>query len=77
MVDVKEAINGRKAIRGFLDKPVSKEILQEVLKLAVRAVSAVNAQPWEIAVITGEALKSVSDDNMDCKPGGQYKGVSR
>ncbi|WP_294145596.1 nitroreductase [uncultured Clostridium sp.] len=64
-MDVKDAINGRKAIRGFLDKPVPREILQEVLQLAARAVSAVNAQPWEIAVITGETLKFIRNDNMD------------
>lgn len=65
-MEVKEAISRRKAIRGFLDKPVPREILQEVLQLATRAVSAVNAQPWEIAVITGEILKTIREDNMDC-----------
>lgn len=40
MMQLKEGIQNRKSIRGYLDKPVSQETIQEVLKLATRAVSA-------------------------------------
>lgn len=56
----------RRSIRGFLDEPVPQEVLREVLRLATRAVSAVNAQPWEFAVVTGAALDALREDNLDC-----------
>ncbi len=36
-----------------------------MLRLATRAVSATNAQPWEIAVLTGEALDAIRADNVE------------
>ena len=65
-MELVKAITERHAIRGFSDKPVSKETLTEVLRLGTRAVSAVNCQPWEFAVITGDVLKAICEDNMDC-----------
>ena len=64
-MDLKTAIMERRSIRGFTDQPVSKETLKKVLQLAGRAVSAVNQQPWEFAVITGEMLKKISRENME------------
>ena len=62
-MELRKAILQRKSIRGFLDKPVPRDILEEVLKLAQRAVSAVNSQPWLVHVITGESLQKVAEDN--------------
>ena len=45
-MELREAILQRKSIRGFLDKPVARDTLEEVLKLAQRAVSGKNSQPW-------------------------------
>ena len=36
-----------------------KEILEEILNIATRAPSAMNTQPWEIAVVTGEVLDNI------------------
>ena len=63
-MELKEAILQRKAIRGFLPEPVSRETLEEVLKLAQRAVSAVNSQPWMVHVVTGEPLEKLRADNV-------------
>lgn len=65
-MELKSAITQRRSIRGFTDKAISKETLTEVLHLATRAVSAVNCQPWEFAVVTGEVLQAIAKDNMDC-----------
>ena len=32
-----EVVLGRRSIRGFLDKPVSKELIAEVIEVAMRA----------------------------------------
>mgnify|MGYP004683635711 FL=1 len=63
-MDIKQAINDRRSIRAFTKEPVTQEILQEVLTLATRAVSAVNAQPWEFAVAAGDVLEAIRQDNI-------------
>jgi nitroreductase len=55
-MDIIEAIQFRKSIRGFKPDPVEKSIIREIIDIAVRAPSAMNTQPWEFFVITGEAL---------------------
>lgn len=55
-MDIMEAISQRKSIRGFKSDPVSRDILAKVLDAACRAPSAVNTQPWEFIVLTGDAL---------------------
>jgi len=42
---LREAIDQRYSVRGYLDKPVSKETLQEVLAHGMKAISSVNCQP--------------------------------
>lgn len=63
-MELKDAINQRRSIRGYLDTPVSKEVIREVLELAVRAVSGVNSQPWEFYVATGHKLDKIKEYNM-------------
>ena len=63
-MDVTQAITGRRSIRGFKPEPVSRETLRAVLSLATRAVSAVNAQPWEFSVVSGQVLEAIRQDNI-------------
>ena len=70
-MEVKDAINQRKSVRGFLDKPIEKEVLQQVLALASRAVSAHNAQPWEVAVVTGEPLQAIREAGREAYLNGE------
>ena len=58
-----EVINGRRSTRGFLDKPVSVEVLREVIELAVRAPSSMNTQPWHFHIVTGEVLDNIRREN--------------
>jgi nitroreductase len=55
-VDVYEAVDSRRAVRAFSDKPVPKEALERVLAAATRAPSSGNLQPWHVYVVAGEAL---------------------
>ena len=40
-----EVVNGRRSIRGYLDKPVPRDLIEEVLALAMRSPSSMNTQP--------------------------------
>lgn len=66
-----EAIKGRKSIRAYLDRPVEKETLREVLTLASRAVSATNAQPWEFYVAAGNPLEQLKEENIKAARAGE------
>ena len=55
-MDVYEAVRSRRAVRGFTDQPVPKEVLERVLSAAAWAPSGSNIQPWNIYVVTGAPL---------------------
>jgi nitroreductase len=55
-VDVYQAVQTRRAVRGFTDEPVPAEVLERVLSAAAWAPSGSNLQPWHIYVVTGEPL---------------------
>lgn len=60
-MDITEAIDQRRSIRGFKSDPVSKDVLTRILKLACRAPSASNSQPWEFIVLTGDVLNKIKE----------------
>lgn len=60
-----EVITGRRSIRGYLDKPVPRELIEEVLALAMRAPSSMNSQPWHFHVITGKPLDRIRAGNTE------------
>src|SRR3546814_6138058 len=41
-----DVVVGRRSIRGFLDKPVPKALIAEILEVAMRAPSSFNNQCW-------------------------------
>lgn len=56
---------GRRSIRGFLDKPVPRELIEEILELAMRAPSSFNNQCWNFTVVTGDPLDAIRQGNTD------------
>ena len=62
-MDVTQAITGRRSIRGFKPEPVSRGTLREVLSLATRAVSAVNAQPCKFCDATQTKTLEKTDEH--------------
>ncbi|SES86904.1 Nitroreductase [Marinobacter segnicrescens] len=60
-----QAIQERRSIRGFKDKPIPKELLEEIIELANRAPSSMNTQPWHLHVLTGEPLARVRQGNTE------------
>lgn len=61
---VDHAITTRRSIRRFLSKAVSKETIEEILKVASRAPSGTNTQPWRVHVLTGASRQSLVDKIM-------------
>ncbi len=53
-MDLIDVVKGRKSCRAFSSDPVSKELIEEMLRLATQAPSVINLQPWEFTVVAGE-----------------------
>lgn len=51
-----EAIHTRRSIRKYTDRPVPRELVNELLRAAMCAPSAVNAQTWVFIVIDDRKL---------------------
>lgn len=55
------AITSRHSMRAFLPAPVSREMVETILRVASRAPSGTNIQPWQVHVLTGAARQRLSD----------------
>jgi len=58
-MELQEVINKRKSTRGFISKPVKKEIIENILRTAQRSPSWGNTQPWEFVVVGGKVLDDI------------------
>ena len=54
---VTEAVLSRRSVRAFLDTPVPLPLIEAILTKASRAASGGNVQPWQLYVVTGDALR--------------------
>lgn len=57
---VDDAITSRRSIRAFLPTPVPQQMVAEILRVAARAPSGTNTQPWKVHVLTGAAKDRLS-----------------
>jgi nitroreductase len=77
VMDLLQTMKDRRSTRAYLDKPVEREALERLLFLATQAPSAINLQPWEFVVVSGEEKKRLSrvlvkrmrERNISCGPG--------
>ncbi len=53
---VDAAITSRRSMRAFLSTPIPPETVEAILKVAARAPSGTNTQPWQVHVLTGASL---------------------
>jgi nitroreductase len=58
---VDHAIVSRRAVRAFLPTPVPRQAIEEILRIASRAPSGTNTQPWKVYVLTGETRRRLTD----------------
>jgi len=76
-MDFLKVIKERKSIRGFKPDPILKEKIEEILRLTIHAPSAINLQPWEFIIVTGEEkerlsrrlIKAYREKQIGCSPG--------
>jgi nitroreductase len=70
---VDRAIESRRSVRAYLDTPVPRETILDILRVASRAPSGTNIQPWRVFVLTGaskdqlaaKVLAAHDDPNRD------------
>ncbi len=60
-LDILEAIRDRASVRAFLDKPVSRDLIHQILDTARWAPSGANTQPWQVAVVAGKTKQQLGD----------------
>lgn len=51
-MELKEALLKRRSVRKFTDKPITNEVIDELLHAAMSGPSACNRCPWEFFVVT-------------------------
>ena len=56
---VQDALLARKSIRAFRPDPVPRDLVEELLRLASRAPSGTNVQPWKVHVVGGEVRREL------------------
>jgi nitroreductase len=70
---VDEAITTRKSVRAFLQTPVERITVEELLAVASRSPSGSNIQPWKVRVVAGDVktrltqaiLNAIERDGLD------------
>jgi len=67
-------VKSRRSVRGFLDKQVPQDVMQEIFETARWSPSGTNVQPWHVCVASGgirdtirEGLLSRTDNNEAVK----------
>jgi len=76
-MDLIRVIQERKSTRAFKPDPILREKIEEILRLAIHAPSAINLQPWEFIVVSGEEkerlirrlIKAYREKQISCGPG--------
>jgi nitroreductase len=66
-MDVFEAIQERRSIRAYQDKPVPREKLEKILEAGRLAPSAKNLEPWHFIAVTNAAKRKVLSKGMFAK----------
>lgn len=58
-MEVSKAVEQRMSTRAYLDKPVPRDVLEDLLTKAQRSPSGGNLQPWRVIVLTGDAKQNL------------------
>ncbi len=58
-------VRTRRSVRGYQDKPVARELIEEIIQVAKGAPSSMNTQPWNLYVVTGEPLDRIRKGNTE------------
>ncbi|MGN1271744.1 MAG: nitroreductase [Lactobacillus sp.] len=64
-MEFKTAVENRRSIRDFSDRPVSKDDLVSLIDLAKKAPSWANSQTWKVVVATGKTLEKIRAHHVE------------
>lgn len=64
IMEFKDTLNYRQSIRIFKDKTIPKDDLRDIIRLAEKAPSWTNSQPWRVHIATGESLQKIKEDHL-------------
>lgn len=65
-----DALATRRSVRGYLSRPVPREVVERILSTASRAPSGNNSQPWRVHVLTGAGRQVLTDAIMAARAEG-------
>jgi len=68
-----EELDGRRSIREFSDKPVSKEIIENIIKTASTAPSGAHKQPWTFCAVSNPLIKTKIRDAAEIEEKENYE----
>ena len=60
-----EFSQSRKSVRGFKNKPIAKDVIDEIISTAKWAPSSYNTQTWQIHAVAGEVLNKIREGNTN------------
>ena len=66
-MDVFEAVQQRRSIRAYQDKPVPRETIEKILEAGRLAPSARNSEPWHFIVVTDAEKRKALSKGMFAK----------
>jgi len=66
-MNINEAIKDRISTRAFLDKPVSKKTIHQLLDTARWSPSGANTQPWKVAIVQGKTKQAITHALLDAQ----------
>jgi len=64
-MDAIECLKTRRSVREYLDTPVPKEIIEDIVDCGRLAASAINIQPWVFIAVTDPAVRKKIADICD------------
>src|SRR3546814_159626 len=73
---VDDAITSRRSVRAFLPTPVPREMVEHLLRVASRAPSGTNMQPWRVYAVAGakkDALCKAILEDYEARPGAEKR----
>jgi nitroreductase len=70
-MELRDVVKGRRSIRKFLPKPVPDEMIKEIISDALWSPSWGNTQPWEVAILSGDAMKRFMEKNKEALMAGK------
>ena len=71
---VSAVVDRRRSIRAFLDAPVERAVIEDLVRRAARVPSGSNVQPWAARIVDGaqmEALRAMMRELRAAQPGGE------